>query len=127
MLIRASCSLQRRGEYKLHAIGDSFTFDDVGGVSSRGFISRAIYHPVAARRFGVITASYCCIMQEKWCKRNGVRYPFLFNPYGSERWVSKAVARFGMENTPRNPCPLEMRLGAYGIGRSYTRLHRREL
>jgi len=38
---------------------------------------------------------------------NGVRYPFLFNkrsrPYGSEPWVSKAVAQFGLENTIRNP------------------------
>ena len=25
-------------------------------------------------------------------------------PYGSEAWVSKAVARFGLENTLRNPC-----------------------
>jgi hypothetical protein len=37
---------------------------------------------------------------------NGVRYPFLFNkrsrPYGSEPWVSKAVAQFGLENTIRN-------------------------
>ena len=31
----------------------------------------------------------------------GVRYLFIL-PYGSERWVSKAVAKLGLENTMRN-------------------------
>jgi len=55
-------------------------------------------------------------------EEKGVGYPFLLNrsqpkeevekirhaikrskPYGSEGWVSKAVAQFGLENTVRNP------------------------
>ena len=38
---------------------------------------------------------------------NGVRYSFLSNkrsrPFGSDPWLSKAVAHFGLENTLRNP------------------------
>ena len=55
-------------------------------------------------------------------EEKGVGHPFLLNrsqpkeevekirhaikrskPYGSEGWVSKAVAQFGLENTVRNP------------------------
>jgi hypothetical protein len=42
-------------------------------------------------------------------------------PYGSEPWVSKPVAQFGLENTLRNPCapyltPFSLRMG--GIARA---------
>jgi hypothetical protein len=58
-----------------------------------------------------------------WEGEKGVRYAFLSQPkeetenirfaikrsrpYGSERWVSRAVAQFGFENTIRNPSVLE--------------------
>ena len=32
-----------------------------------------------------------------------IRYAIKRRPHGSEPWVSKAVARFGLENTLRNP------------------------
>jgi hypothetical protein len=45
------------------------------------------------------------LIREEWCQEEieNIRYAIKKSrPYGSEQWLGKAVAQFGLENTMRN-------------------------